>query len=535
MDGGRIVGPAVVLVGMACGILGRAAGGEPGSDGEALAVRLIHPDRQAAEILHLFDGARWRDPAAALAAWKHRHPDSGLGKPAEAVIALFNPEMADECRALDDAEIRVEIDRATGAAGWFVVVPHDDGTVAAGITAMRLTNPDDRPLTVDGRAIPVARVGRSGVPLACQVGGAVVVADSRERLERGVAMARAGRRPIRDGSGGEVDGDGPPVGVESGTVFRLEPGLLPTPRGGSLTTRRLIEALHAIECRRILGVASLKDGTLAVDLSTTFAPEAATPRPATADPAWWEALPTDRVMAMASIAIDPSSWDRAFAAADRAERVDPARARMAPLRTRLNLLALGAGIPFEADVRPHLRGVSGCLFGDPGRPGRVAGVLILLHLDDPAVAARLVRQATPRLGGLIGDDASRALTLRASGRDIRLSWGEQGRPAPGRSLAALCGGRADRAQEPPARVGAFWPARIWRPSGLDQAAADALAEDPPVLWRGWSEPGREHDVLRWDGLDGRVRSFLAAIPLEPGARVTLPAARVSGPDSKIQN
>ena len=59
---------------------------------------------------------------------------------------------------------------------------------------------------------------------------------------------------------------------------------------------------------------------------------------------------------MASLAIDPdpASWDLAFAAVDRIERVDPARSRLAPLRTRLNLLAMGAGVQLEGDLRPHV-------------------------------------------------------------------------------------------------------------------------------------------------------------------------------------
>ena len=51
-------------------------------------------------------------------------------------------------------------------------------------------------------------------------------------------------------------------------------------------------------------------------------------------------------------------WDGVFALADRVDRADPARANLAPLRTRINLLASAVGARLEADFWPHLRGVT---------------------------------------------------------------------------------------------------------------------------------------------------------------------------------
>ena len=317
MDGNvRIL--QVVAVISVLGILPwRAAGGEPTSPDEAFVARLVHPERQADEVLRLFRGARWSDPAAALAAWKTQRPDAGLGKLAEAVIALFNPEMAREWRSLDKAEIRIGLDAGTGELGWSGFIPRDDGTVAAGIIAMRLTYPDDRPLAVDGREFAVARLGHSGVPLACLAGTGIVLASSRDRLERGAASFRIGR---------DLGGD-----LDSGTVFRLDPARLPNPPVGSLAQRRTIEALRAFGCRGVEGAAYLKDGSFVLDVSTTLAAGApgAGPAPVRAvELEWLEALPSDGVSAMVSMVIDPdpASWDFAFAAADRVERVDPARA-----------------------------------------------------------------------------------------------------------------------------------------------------------------------------------------------------------------
>ena len=227
---------------------------------------------------------------------------------------------------------------------------------------------------------------------------------------------------------------------------------------------------------------------------------------------------------MISMAIDPQpgSWDWAFAVADRVERADPARAGLAPLRSRLNLLLAAAGIKLEADLHPHLRGLSACLIGAPDRPGRVTGGLIVLHLDDPSVADRLARGASPRLGAILGGNAAaRAVTIRSRSRDVRIGWGDGAaaanadRPEPGRSLAAVCGGWAEDGRQPPARVGACWPSRLWRPGGMSElppSALRVLADDPPVVWWGWSEPGVEHDLFQWRGLRERVRRFLDALP-----------------------
>ena len=68
---------------------------------EPLTVRLVHPERQAAEILRLFEGSPAPHPAAALAAWKRAssEPDR-LGKTTEAVISFFNPEMVAEWKVV---------------------------------------------------------------------------------------------------------------------------------------------------------------------------------------------------------------------------------------------------------------------------------------------------------------------------------------------------------------------------------------------------------------------------------------------------
>src|SRR5262249_40831861 len=102
---------ALLLAAALCAV---ARGGSPG-DEETLVVRLNHPERQAAQILKLFEGSRAPHPAAALAAWKNaaRQPDQ-LGKPLQALIAVFNPEMANEWRLMHGAELIVNWNPVTG-------------------------------------------------------------------------------------------------------------------------------------------------------------------------------------------------------------------------------------------------------------------------------------------------------------------------------------------------------------------------------------------------------------------------------------
>lgn len=522
MDGRWIVGLVAILP-MISGFSAAAEG--PEGQPDAFVARLIRPDRQAAEILRLFDGARWSHPAAALSAWRTRSPQTGPGKAIEALIASFNPEMVREWRSMDGAEVRIGMAPSTGEVEWAVLVPHDDGTLAAGVTAIRLTNPEDPPIEAGDGSIPVARIGRSGVPMACQIGGSVVVAGSRAWLERGAAIVRARGGPASDSA----------EQIDSGLVFRLEPARLPSATNGSLDRRRVIEAIRALGCGQIDGRAFLKDGGFVLDVSARFEGRTSTERGV--EPAWLESIPTAGAMAALSIAVDPdpSGWDRAFGLADRVERVDPTRAGLAPLRTRLNLLAIASGVRWESELRPHLLGISACLLGVPDRPGKASGILIVLHLDDAATAVSVARRASLRLS---------SLAIEARDREIRIGWGETSRrwvgkrPAPGESLSAIIkdsdpvgSGRV------PSRVVAAWPGRILRLTGAIAEAGRTLAEDPPIIWRGWDLGGRTHDVARWNGLGDRVRRFLAAMPGDRAieAAETRAAVGVGGaafPDSR---
>jgi hypothetical protein len=408
---------------------------------------------------------------------------------------------------------------------------------------MRLSYPDDQPIATSGREIPVACLSRSGVPVACQVGALVLLGNSRAELVRGL---RRQLSPLDPPAGGRESNRS----LDSRITFCLTPGSIATPRGGSLGLRRAIEALHTMGCRRIEGSAALRGQELRVDATTVFDPSRPLDRAArmlaAVDPAWLEGIPASRVMAVVALAIDPQSafWDRVFALADRVERVDPARAGLAPLRTRLNLLTAAAGVQAEADLWPHLRGISACILAQPTAPGRPAGVLVVLHLDEEANAGRLVEKLTPRLtrflpAGAAGKDRRYSLSTWRRDRSVLIAWGDpetlgalKTNGLSGRSLGAVCRGWEGEGRGAPQRLGVFWPGRLWQSAGgLDPtpAARRALADDPPAVWWGWSDAAGAEDCLRWPELSQLVRRFLDTIPLDGSTPTVGPALPAGHP------
>ncbi len=517
---------------------------EPAGPADAIVVRLVHPERQAAAILGLFDGARAPHPAAALSAWKRasKQPDR-LGKPLEAVIAFFNPEMAVEWRVLHDAELCLSLDPAGGAARWYALVPRDDGTVAAAITAMRLTDGAEEPHVVDeGERLAVERLGRPGSALAAQVGGRLVLASDRDQLVHGLRRVPTSRRQADGAARAGLD---PSIGIDSGVVFDLDPARLTVGQKAPLWFRRGVELIRGLGCRRLAGSLGVAGDHAGAEVTTTL--EGGAPSAARVDRAWLEAMPSAGVMAVVSLAIEPDAafWTSAFALADRVDRVDPARAGLAPLRTRVNLLAASAGVRPEADLWPHLRGITACLIGEPNRPGETTGGMAVLHTENESSARTLTNEFFPRLGALLtvgtregvpvpdvpgqprrlGKINGRDVAVWQLGRDVKIAWGDPGlidslklERKPKQSVATLCGAAEPGGRGAPQRLGAFWPARCLPASfGLtaDTPAFRVLADDPPVIWRGWSGPTRAHDSLEYSGLKQRIRQFLDLIPQSP--------------------
>jgi hypothetical protein len=518
---GALLAMLAVVPGAVC--LDARAGDASQDQGDTLVVHLVHPEGQAAALLKLFDGARMRHPAAALAAWKAAaRPPRDLGKPLEAFIAFFNPEMTDEWRVMHGARLAVSWDAAHGRPSWHALVPRDDGTIAAAVAAMRLSEGAAEPVVdLAGSPIAVERLGRPGAALAARAGDTLIFGSSREELvraTRNLAGAKGGS-PQAPGSGKPLL-SGASV-VLDGSRLASEPGQpMPVP------ARAAAELLRGLSCRRVEGSLALEGDALGLDFSMLLQPDAGGDSAlwkgsAPIDPAWLQCVPAAGAMAVIALAFQPTRefWDSVFALADRLEKLDPARAETAPLRARLNLVARTAGVRLEADLWPHLRGLSAGVFGEAGRPGRATGILVALHLDSEAAAEHLLSQSGPGLTKLVG----RELTAWRAGRDVLVAWGpgvaSAARDAsadPKRSVAPLCTSWPRTGKPAPHRLVAFWPARCWplEQGPIAQTAAwSALTEDPPALWLGWNEQTKAFDTIRWAGLNRRVERFLEQLPL----------------------
>jgi hypothetical protein len=478
---------------------------------EALRVEVVRPDRVCERLIDLFQGTRAAHPAAALAAWKQatgRH----LAKRTEALIALVNPAMVRELATFDGSSAVIRFERAGARVRWHAVVPHDDGSLAALATALVLTDGACEP-PLEGLAVD--RWGPPGSPLSAMSRGKFFMAGTRDDLR----AALAGDAP-----------PGPRAEVPAGLHVRLDPEAF---RGaGSLPARRLGEGLAALGVDEVVGVLGLRGETLTAEVAGRVA-SPSTPR-VRLEPEWLDWVPKESAVAAVALAIDPSpgAWDRLFAAADRVERADPARVGVAPLRTRLNLIASAAKVRAEIDLWPNLRGVSLVVFADPG--GDVEGMTVALHTADEASAERIEGLVVPRVTASwvkgaeanertaghrsLGRVGNRPLRSARRGATVLVGWGEsalrlclEAKDKPKRSTGPSI--REGWGPVPPQRAGALWPCRLPGLAPTDSPLAAALSDSPPVLWHGSDEARGSRDVIRWTDLRGLVRRFLERLPL----------------------
>ena len=483
----------------------------------ALTARLAAPDRQLARLLDLFRGSRADSPAAALAGWKRAtRAVQPLSKQADALITLLNPAMVAELRTLDGAAFSLGFD-AAGQRRWAATIPADDGTFAALATALALTGGASEDLLGAAR---VDRLGPPGSALMARSGSTVVVSATRDDLR-----AALDRLPL------------PAPPPAEGLHFHLDPAALGT--AGPVSRRRVAETLRALGCKDLEGIARLDGEVASLIVTGRWAEQPPGDAGRAIDPSWVDWFPADRSLAAVALSLDPGpgAWDALFAAADRVDKADPARAKLPPLRARLNLYALIAGIKPEADLWPHLRGLSVAATTRPGEA--TPGALLALHLDGDAAALRIVDGVLPRLVAQfkladrdappadpapdrirrLGRAGGRPLEVARRGPTVLLGWGEgtlasalDASDHPEHSAGPAL--RASWGPVAPRRVGALWPGRLpGLPEGSPLAAA--LIGSPPILWSGTTSGLDSRDELRWESLREPVRRFLERLPLDP--------------------
>lgn len=464
-------------------------GDEP-SPRPAIRVRLIRPDRQAQRVIALFEGAKATDPAQALAAWKRASAEpKRLGKPLEALIAAINPRMASELRTLDGAEAAIGFAENFTRTNWWAVIPRDDGTFSSLASALVLSGGAEEPPI--GNQL-VDRLGPPGSALMARSPLGLIVAGSR----RDVQSALAQPKPVEGPRDGEP-GTGWKIELDSGALMIGAPTPPPLP----------LRILAASGCRAIEATAGVVGD--AFELATTSSLDAAPGRPASRlDPSWLDPIPSDGAVAAAAFALDPAAWDAAFALADRVEKADPARAEVAPTRIRLGLLARALGVRLEADILPHLRGVSAWIGTSSGKD--LDRGMIAAHFSDEAAAARVLGRIRPQ-PPLVADRRGATLLIAWGGDAMRESL--EALVHPDRSAGATL--RSNWDESLPTRAGGLWPGRVPGLLPASSPLAVALVDAPPIVWTGEIAGAVLRDRVRWGGLDATIRRFLDLIPLDP--------------------
>lgn len=489
----------------------------PARGDEAVTVRIDRPSERLAQVLALFEGARAPHPAAALAAWRQatgRH-EAG-GKSAQALLASLNPEMGRELVRFDQAVLRLGFPPGPLPARWSVRLPNDDGTFAALAQAIALTEgsaePEPRP---DGTWLD--RLGRAPeAPLAAvRPDGTVLFASDVAALDEAIEACT----PLPD----------------EGWDLMLSPRALAADRReADPTPVRLIRwraaaALEALGCESVQGRIGLEGDELQVEWRAQLAggdlPPAA--RASTVEPVWLDWVPGHgQTAGVVTLALDPGAYDRLTDLADRIEKADPQRAGTAPIRTRLELLALAAGIR-PIVLRSPLRGLT-LIVASPEDEPATAGVreatipalAIVAHAWDEASALALEREARRQ--------TSMRLSVDRDGLDVLIGstpeWAgvcrdARDRPDPSGTLELRR--HLENNDSPIIRAGMLWPRYLdaWAPEFVapEGPLAAALDVSPPMIWIGERTADGETttDRLRWAGLRGTIRRFLEQLPMAP--------------------
>ena len=299
------------------------------------------PTGKPLEVLKLFAGARVAHPAAALAAWKRSARDPHqLGKPLEAVIAIFNPEMA---ARMEGVARRRASHRSRSEPMEGPLVCHR-ATRRRDLIGGGHGDEDDRRRRrriqshSQGKEVAVERLGPAGAMVSARIGDTLILGSSRDELRtRASPCRRRNRHPCRLTRPGPRPGElRPSPTSKTGSIPAWSLSWIPV---DSMRARGRRQTGGPWPCcrgwarRRINGNLALNDDNLlALDVTTLLTragPSSPLPAagPAVVDRAWLTWVPARDAMGVVSMAFEPGAafWDSAFALADRIERADPSR------------------------------------------------------------------------------------------------------------------------------------------------------------------------------------------------------------------
>ncbi len=498
----------------------------------ALEVVALHPDRQLSTLLSFFEGTSAANPADLLASYRRATGKSDiLGKAPQALIAALNPSMINELARLHQATFRLAIRPPAGESDWSLRVNNDDGTFADLAIALALT--DGHPeAPVGDESTPIDRLDENSPVLAATRDGTLVFANHRDTLERILLASSANPGPVP----GLSD---PAAGIR----ISVNPPALKD--SDNPVVRRLSQSLSAASVNRLDAISTLDDDSLKFHAVAQL-PHARITRGI--DPDWLTALPADFDAAF-SVTLTPGDGnlelfsgllDGLFPKSENAATA----AVSSSSRTRLNTLALLAGVSTELELWPRLLGLSGAFDLDKEKT-RPNSAILILHARDPNAADRLANRVLPRLmlslrllsdkeapdidlafarthAISLGDFHGQPISLALRENDVLLAWGQTAldnalaiRANPDRSL-----GRTSWLQtvelDQTNHLLLVHPQSFLK-SQLDPQSPMALAVQlaPPLLVLG-RRSGEELDIeATWSGLRQTVRRLVDATPQAP--------------------
>jgi hypothetical protein len=350
---------------------------KPSPEEPALWIRFVQLKDVWEHVLDLFKQSPYSGPAQAVTAARASGIAPGGGnKTIEAVLSLFNPEMASNLGSLEKSVFSLEPNVLNKRIDWRFGVLNDDGTFDALVTALALDQSTSEP-NFAGRTIE-------------RLGPNLVVARSQNEIYFGpdLKILHQGISTQSDVRIAELQSP-----LKSGLWLRSNPRKWPASLGRNIQEFIALQALKRfsagsdVELRVFPWGESIQAECIDLLSDVPVSP---------VQPSWldrWEPALRGRIMAQASFGLDPRKpfWNQFFTIATELERSIPGRERVASLRDRLNLAALLAKVSPETDLYPNLVGLTlGAV--TPDDPRVPPTIVATLHTRDIKSTQTLVEK-----------------------------------------------------------------------------------------------------------------------------------------------